>query len=215
MFGAVNALFSGLAFAGIIYTIQMQRKELALQRDELVLQREEISKSTDELAGQKELMAKQQFDNTFFNLLSLHSQVLESLEYPDNIKGHQVFKKFHTKMRTRLTDNSIVTFKQVYEESNLAFDNFIKTTVTIVDFVKSQSSLTYTSKRQYLDFYKTQFGDHEKIFLFYYCHSYDVGLKYILHEYNFLEGIDESLFVDELKEFWAFDSKFKNLVISN
>ncbi len=34
MFGSVNALFSGLAFAGIIVTILLQRKELALQRQD-------------------------------------------------------------------------------------------------------------------------------------------------------------------------------------
>jgi hypothetical protein len=34
MFGAVNALFSGLAFAGIIYAIVLQRKELSLQWQE-------------------------------------------------------------------------------------------------------------------------------------------------------------------------------------
>ena len=32
MFGTVNALFSGLAFAGIIYTILLQREELEEQR---------------------------------------------------------------------------------------------------------------------------------------------------------------------------------------
>jgi Na+/H+ antiporter NhaC len=30
-FGAVNALFSGLAFAGIIITVYMQKEELSLQ----------------------------------------------------------------------------------------------------------------------------------------------------------------------------------------
>ena len=35
MFGAVNALFSGLAFAGVIVAILMQREELNLQRKEL------------------------------------------------------------------------------------------------------------------------------------------------------------------------------------
>ncbi len=39
MFGAVNALFSGLAFAGIIFAIILQRKELSLQRKELELSR--------------------------------------------------------------------------------------------------------------------------------------------------------------------------------
>ncbi len=46
-FGAVNALFSGLAFAGLIYTINMQRQELKLQREELRMAR-------NELKGQKE-----------------------------------------------------------------------------------------------------------------------------------------------------------------
>jgi hypothetical protein len=47
MFGAVNALFSGLAFAGIIITILLQRKELSLQRDELILTREELKRTAD------------------------------------------------------------------------------------------------------------------------------------------------------------------------
>ena len=38
-FGAVNALFSGLAFAGLIFTIILQKKELSLQLiDYLLLQ---------------------------------------------------------------------------------------------------------------------------------------------------------------------------------
>lgn len=37
-FGAVNALFSGLAFTGLIYTIILQRRDLKLQRDDLRLQ---------------------------------------------------------------------------------------------------------------------------------------------------------------------------------
>ena len=53
MFGSINALFSGLAFAGIIYTILLQRKELELQREELKLTREEIKKSRE----QHEIMA--------------------------------------------------------------------------------------------------------------------------------------------------------------
>lgn len=46
-FGAINALFSGLAFAGIIYTILLQRKELALQRQELADTRIELKRSAD------------------------------------------------------------------------------------------------------------------------------------------------------------------------
>lgn len=42
MFGAVNALFSGLAFAGLIITLIMQHEELGLQRKELAQTNEEL-----------------------------------------------------------------------------------------------------------------------------------------------------------------------------
>ena len=45
MFGLANALFSGLAFAGIIVTILMQRKELQLQRLDGKLTRKEHKRS--------------------------------------------------------------------------------------------------------------------------------------------------------------------------
>jgi uncharacterized membrane protein YciS (DUF1049 family) len=45
VFGAVNALFSGLAFAGLIYAILLQREDLALQRTELQLTRQELKRS--------------------------------------------------------------------------------------------------------------------------------------------------------------------------
>ena len=45
LFGAVNALFSGLAFAGLIYTIVLQKQDLELQRNEIALNRAELKKT--------------------------------------------------------------------------------------------------------------------------------------------------------------------------
>ena len=45
LFGAVNALFSGLAFAGLIYTIILQKQDLELQRNEIALNRTELKKT--------------------------------------------------------------------------------------------------------------------------------------------------------------------------
>ena len=59
IFGSVNALFSGFAFAGLIYAILLQHKELGLQREELRLQREEMKKSRKELAPQADLQRQQ------------------------------------------------------------------------------------------------------------------------------------------------------------
>ena len=47
MFGGINALFSALAFAGLIYTVSLQRKELSLQRQELEETRNELRRSAE------------------------------------------------------------------------------------------------------------------------------------------------------------------------
>ena len=57
MFGAVNALFSGLAFAGLIIAILLQRQELQLQREELAETRKEIRRSAE---AQEQLVRAQQ-----------------------------------------------------------------------------------------------------------------------------------------------------------
>lgn len=46
LFGAVNALFSGLAFAALIYTIVLQREEIKANREEIVLNRKELAKGS-------------------------------------------------------------------------------------------------------------------------------------------------------------------------
>ncbi len=73
MFGTINALFSGLALAGIIFTILLQRKELGYQRDELRATREEF-------IIQNETLKRQRFENTFFNLLSIHNQIVDGID---------------------------------------------------------------------------------------------------------------------------------------
>ncbi|MGA6117407.1 hypothetical protein [Sphingobacterium anhuiense] len=55
-YGALNTLFSGFAFAGIIISIFSQNQELKLQRKELRLQRREIKLNREELIeNRKEL----------------------------------------------------------------------------------------------------------------------------------------------------------------
>ncbi len=59
MFGALNAMFSGLAFLGIIYTITLQREELGLQRKELELTRQELKRTAEAQELSQQELAKQ------------------------------------------------------------------------------------------------------------------------------------------------------------
>lgn len=65
-FGSINTFVSALAFAGLIYTIILQRADLRLQREELLLTRDEIKRqataqenSVREQAAQVKLLEEQ------------------------------------------------------------------------------------------------------------------------------------------------------------
>lgn len=73
MFGGLTALFSGLAFAGLVTTLFMQRKELTIQRKELTLQREELSQTRHEFRIQR-------FESSLFGLLKLLNDHINSIE---------------------------------------------------------------------------------------------------------------------------------------
>ena len=79
-FGLLNALYSALAFAGLVYAILLQRQELGLQREAISQNRKELAKA----AESQELAAKTQRDsallNTYTALLTCkNSEISESL----------------------------------------------------------------------------------------------------------------------------------------
>lgn len=78
-FGGLNTLFSGLAFAGLIYTILLQQEELHLQRKELQETKEEIKKSAEAQAEQADnqiVAAKLQALNTMLDVYNRKRELL-------------------------------------------------------------------------------------------------------------------------------------------
>lgn len=59
MFGAINALFSGLALAGVVVAILLQRTELQLQREELKMTRTELQRSAEAASDSANSLQKQ------------------------------------------------------------------------------------------------------------------------------------------------------------
>ena len=93
-FGVVNALFSGLAFAGVIWAIILQKKELALQREELANTREEIKGQKEQLEAQNQTLQKQNFESSFFQLLGLYNDIVNSMAVQRNsreLSGRECF----------------------------------------------------------------------------------------------------------------------------
>ncbi len=103
-FGAIHALFSALALAGVILAIFLQSRELELQRADLKFTREEIRGQKGQFEGQKiqfenqklqfelqnETLIQQRFENTFFHLLTLHHELVGSIADRKTEKGEIV-----------------------------------------------------------------------------------------------------------------------------
>lgn len=105
MFGSVNAIFSGLAFAGIIITIYIQSHELKLQRKELKLTRKEMELTRDEFVSQNYTMKLQQFENTLFQMLSMFYENTDKLSYANtsnNYSGKLIFLVFYNNVNNRI-----------------------------------------------------------------------------------------------------------------
>lgn len=71
-FAASGALFSALAFAGLIVALLLQRQELALQRTELAMTREELAGQKSQLEAQTRTMSRDVFESCFFQLVALN-----------------------------------------------------------------------------------------------------------------------------------------------
>lgn len=75
-FGALNSFFSAFALLGVYCTVRMQRQQIQMQRDEIHNQNLEIVEN-------KELRRIEQFENSFFNLLNQHNELLNSIVYKE------------------------------------------------------------------------------------------------------------------------------------
>jgi hypothetical protein len=150
--GVVSALFSALAFAGIFITILLQRKELDLQKEELKLTRKELTAQKEEFKTQNETLSHQRFDNTFFQMVSLHHNIVNEIDHVEKYsktsyknsgknvfmsqserttedaerihKGRDVFKFCYTRMAYELKEvYDISIMNQIYIKNYQYFQN--------------------------------------------------------------------------------------------
>ena len=167
-FGVVNALFSGLALAGVIYAIILQKKELALQREELEKTRKEIKGQKEQLEAQNQTLQKQNFESSFFQLLGLHNDIVNSMKVsfylggkPTVYQGRQCFaylldefrhnyggaeERFHAEWKQNPDEARQVRLQWINEKYEELFDkyqsqvgHYFRNLYNVVKFVDQES----------------------------------------------------------------------------
>ncbi|HFD2163038.1 TPA: hypothetical protein ACF2EX_003851, partial [Acinetobacter baumannii] len=116
-YGSLNTLFSGWAFALLLISLFMQRKELVEQRKELIAQRDEISKA-NEIAESQRKITEQQADLLEQQINEAILQNFYNIIYPLMSRKQEYYKEADTlpmNYSMRPLDNSI--FYHVYSNT--------------------------------------------------------------------------------------------------
>ena len=234
-FGAVNALFSGLAFAGLIVTLLYQKEELKLQREELKETRNELNAQKLEFQEQNKTMKRQRFENTFFNMLSLQQEITHNLSYENPIqdeaelvwygakhriyKSRDVFEGLYTNaiidyggsrccggIKDKLANHGYAAYSQIKGLSFL--DHYFRHLYRIVKYVDTSDSIAEEERYDYACIVRSQLSDYELVMLFY--SGITAGrdkFKPLIEKYSILNNLRHELLANpEHKDEYAKDA---------
>ncbi|HEY3488010.1 MAG TPA: putative phage abortive infection protein [Gammaproteobacteria bacterium] len=179
MFGSVNALFSGLAFAALISTIYLQRRELKLHEQELRLTQDEIKAQVEQLRAQNATLKKQSFEDTFFQLLRLQNDITNSMDLnmPDGqlIEGRDCFEYLYKRFKDLWRQKRSLhvpgelewinkIYLEFYEEYQSEIGHYFSNLYNVIKFVDTSD---VEHKKLYTNFVRAQLSSFELVMIFY------------------------------------------------
>lgn len=219
MFGAVNSIFSGLAFVGVIYAIFMQRHEVALAKKEIKYTRKILDDQQKQLEFQNNEARKQAFESTFFQMLKLFSDITSQIDLVRSdsaghyeTKGKDVFPIFLSRLKkiykTPATtmyggENFLNSYKEFYRKHNSELGHYFRIIYNITKFIDSSD---LANKKFYSNIVRAQLSDAEVAILFHNGLSPNGIEKFkpLMEKYNLLKNVVENDILDpKLKEQYA------------
>ena len=221
MFGAVNALFAGLAFAGVIWAIILQKEELGLQRKELTETRAEIHEQSEQLKSQAQTLQKQNFESSFFQLLGFYNEIVNSVQghtgqYPGREYFAHLLSALRRKYRKKVEEcecnsSEKEILKATYEKFFTVFypnvGYYFRYLYNVIKFVdqsdflfvdQSEPLKVLKEKKFYTDLIRAQLSSNELGLLFFYCLSdQEVEFKDLVEKFALLEYMPSKEFICE------------------
>lgn len=178
--GMLNPIFTFLTFFGLIITIVIQRMELRLAR-------EEYSKTAVALNTQA-------IENTFFNALDLHHEIVGGLTFDPNIfprdstaeamrlagmathrkevvSGRPVFNAVITELRNRSStpEQCLTQYRFLQGKHNYVLGHYFRNLYQALKLVDTYETLEQEEKEKYTGILRSQLSSGELALLFLNC----------------------------------------------
>jgi hypothetical protein len=210
--GVLNPILTFLTFMGLLITI-------AIQSAELKEARKEAARSASALENQNLAITKQNFENTFFQMLSLHNQIVESIDLYNKdtkrtSKGRDCFTTFVNRLNKHYqlnkrgdfshSENALIlkSYGQFWEKAETELGHYFRYLFNITSFVKNSNP---SNSEFYMRLLRAQLSYQEMIVLFYNCQT-PQGKKFkdLVEEFTLLDNLPKSaLFHPSHKELIA------------
>lgn len=200
MFGAVNSVFTGLAFVGLVYANLQQRHAIEIARKEARDTQKILSQQQLHLEQQNQEAKKQSFENTFFQLLRILTELTESMDLLNKngtvTKGKDVFPRFVGRIKNLFTRidqahlSSIEKYEAFYRQHNTQLGHYFRTLYNTLKFVDESD---VGNKKFYTNIVRAQLSDAEIAVLFYNCASsfgYE-RMRPLSERYNLLKNLND------------------------
>ncbi len=205
LYGALNTLFSGLAFLGVIISIWFQSEELNDTR-------REISKQTALFSTQNDAMDKQSFENTFFQLLGLNNEIIKmasvDITFTDKLDNKQSFKGdgraafkelslYFFVYKEKSADNWAGAYEKFHSEVDDILGHYFRSIYQTLKLIDN-APFSYIEKKEYANMLRAQMSKYELGLLFYncICKLGNIKFKPLLEKYEFFEHLSLSIKIE-------------------
>lgn len=217
MSGSVGTIWSLVSVILFYLTLRLQRKELGFQREELELTRNELLGQKNQMIKQNDTLSQQQFENTFFQLLTLYNSIVNSLDIRKRDtkavinSGRDCFEVYYKKMNVFQTnrnnnnytyqlsesdiEDTILAYDDLYNSNKSDLSHYFRTVYHIIKFIDSSN---IQNKKQYIAITRAQLSSYEQLLIFYNC-LHENGkdkFKPLIEKYAIFKNLDSNLLIN-------------------
>ena len=199
--GTLNPVLTFLTFMGLLITIVLQQTELRESRVEL-------SRSATALESQLDATDRQNFETTFFQMLTLHNTIVSSIDLvytrsESKQHGRDCFEKFYENFKDAYLfvggDDEQEHLQQAYDrfwkdrQQDLA--HYYRYLYNVLRFVHDYEGIK--NKAAYVKLLRAQLSDYELVLLFYTAlNRHGINYWLYIHEYQLLDNLPKELLID-------------------
>ncbi|WP_428028177.1 putative phage abortive infection protein [Altererythrobacter sp.] len=214
--GVANPLLTFLTFIAVLATLWLQHEELGLSR-------EELSRSANALEAQIESGKKQRVENTFFQLMSNHNEIVNSIDLVSRGKpttfGRDCFSVFYTRLtkifrelekRPNLSKSECIerAYSDFWRDHQLELGHYYRFLYRFVLFADRE----FADDDFYMGLLRAQLSDQELLMLFYNAQTPDGhAFKPLIEKWALLDNMPRIRLLDHEHEQLlcppAYDSK--------